>query len=90
VTGSVEVSADKIGAVRRRLTRWPTIAIVKARRTDNETRVGGIGGMERACTWILPLMMTVCRTYRGTREGSHKVDNQLANYQTDGGHVAAY
>ena len=48
--GSEGASADKIGAARRRLTRWPTIGIAKEKRIDNETHVGGMGGMERACT----------------------------------------
>ena len=80
---------DKIGAARRRLTRWPMIVIAKEKRIDNETRVGGIGGMGRACTQLCLLTMTVCQTYKGTREGSHKEGNQLANSQRDEGRGAA-
>jgi len=61
------------------------IETVKARRIDNEIHVGGMG---RACTSAL-LLMTVCQTYKGTREGSRRADNQLANYQRDEGHDAA-
>ena len=77
---------DTIGAVMRRLTKWPMIEIVRGKQIDNGTRVGGMGGMERACTSALLLMMTVCQMYRGTREGSHKADIQLANYQRVEGH----
>jgi len=65
------------------------IVIVRGRQIDNETHVGGMGGMERACTKLLLSMMTVRQTYKGTREGSHKVGNQLANYQRAEGHDAA-
>jgi len=75
--------------VRRRLTRLQTIARVKGKWIDNETHVGGVVEMERACTWILLLMMRVRRMYKGRHEGSHKVDNRLANYQRDEGHGAA-
>jgi len=61
----------------------------KERLTDNETRAGGMGGAERACTSLLPLMMTGYQTCKGTREGSHKVDIQLVNYQTVEAHDAA-
>jgi len=65
------------------------IEIVKEKQIDNEIRVGGIDGMGRACTSTLLLMMTVYQMYKGTREGSHKADIRLANYQTDEGHDGA-
>ena len=34
-------------------------------------------------------MTMVCQMYKGTREGSHKGDNQQANCQRDGGHGVA-
>ena len=34
-------------------------------------------------------MTTVCQTCKGTREGSHKGGNQLANYQKDEEHDVA-
>ena len=34
-------------------------------------------------------MMTVYQMYKGTREGSHKADIRLANYQRDEGHDGA-
>lgn len=64
------------------------IVIVRERRIDNEIRAEGIGALERACTWNLLSMMTVCQMYKGTREGSRMGDIQLENYQTDVGHDA--
>jgi hypothetical protein len=87
---SGEVSADTIAAVMRRLTKWLMIEIAKEMQIDNGSRVGGMGGMGRACTSaLLLMMMTVCQMYKGTREGSHMVDIQQANYQTDEGHDAS-
>lgn len=80
---------DKTEAVTHRLTRRLTIGIMRGRRIDNEIHAGGMGGMARACTWAHLLMTTVCQTCTGTREGSHKGDNQLENYQRDEGHGAA-
>jgi len=62
------------------------IVTAKGRPIDNQIHVGGTG---RACTSILPSMMTACQTYKGTREGSRRAGSQLANYQTDEGHDAA-
>lgn len=47
---SGEASVDTTGAVKRRLTRKPMIGTVRGRRIDNEIHVGGMGGVERACT----------------------------------------
>jgi len=86
---SAEASVDKTEAVRHRLTRRLMIGIVRGKRIDNETHAGGMGGTGRACTSALLLMTAVCQMCKGTREGSHKAGNQLANCQRDEGHDAA-
>jgi hypothetical protein len=40
---------DTTGAVRHRLRR-PMIEIVRGKQIDNEIHVGGMRGVERACT----------------------------------------
>ena len=76
-------------AAMHRPTRLLTIATGKEKLIDNETRAGGMRGVETACTSLLPLMMKVYQTCKGTREGSHKADIQLVNYQTVEAHDVA-
>jgi len=47
---SEEVSGDKTLAARPRLTRWQTIERAREKRIGNEIHVGGMDGMETACT----------------------------------------